>query len=664
MADKLLGITETGRELQVPETELNLGGYGDYYKAQTPVAPTFEKAAKQQALTQFQKNKNEIEGTALKSAQEIQSQGQEMQTQLSLGSYMREQSAEKAGWTGGYMLDQARQGEFLKSTIQSQLYGAQELQKYGLDTQLEAARMAYDLGKEQLAFQYYNEAYQKALQESQLFGYYVSPENRDMLNQYQAAQKTLQTATPNTPEYTKAQGIVGKINEFYSTEGLTEADLRTFSNATLEMQAIMAGRFDAAMASLEDDPSKFLVKNSDGTYAADANGNYITLDFDEITSNDLVSYLASDDSGAATSGSAVKSFLRNLGQGTINGYLSSLGEDETGDGEGFMEWLEDNPNQIQGWIESLNLTPAQEANLKNELGQALTVNFSGPKGAISATFDLFEGTVNVAGRSPGGGGEEVLEGENPLTIPPSRTEGSVGWNEEENRFDVFDGENFVRANEEQINSYLNNWADDYKDLDGKKINWNDWYSQASSVADGTGWDWTTKDYINNFIRDQAYIESIKDGTIPNQFLDGTDGRSGWQEIALFAARQVPSQNKDDTQSFIKNMMSKMLSINPDDIEITTWSPSAFSNFPSIKIKKTVGREWLENDKTKELNGKYILYTQTNSGEDSTGYDIGGTGVNNRLFTTGTGLNNKWLGDRFGDYAYMIQQIFTQYRNRE
>lgn len=223
MAEKMLGLTESGREIKAPETELNLGTYGEYYQQQVPVETTFQKAATQQAETQFQKNVSDVKATAYKGASEIQAQGQEMQTQLSLGSYMREQSAEKAGWTGGYMLDQVRQGEFLKSTIQSQLYGAQELQKYGLDTQLEAARLAYDLGKEQLAFQYYNEAYQRSLQEAQLYGYYISPENRDMLNQYEAANNVLATGTEGTPEYTKALEIKNRIESFYGPE-FSEAD--------------------------------------------------------------------------------------------------------------------------------------------------------------------------------------------------------------------------------------------------------------------------------------------------------------------------------------------------------------------------------------------------------------------------------------------------------
>jgi hypothetical protein len=659
--DKVLGLTETGQEVkELPQTTLPLGETGQYYNDQVPLPTTFEANAQKVSKAQFNQNVANMDASALRGATELQTQGQQMQTQLSLGEYMRDQSAEKAGWTGGYMLDQARQGEYLKTSIQSQLYGAQELQRFGMETQLEAARAAYDLGKEQLALQYYNEAYQKALTEAQMFGYYVAPETRDMFNQYQAAL----TALNADPEDQNAQRIKQTVETFYNKEGLTEADIRTFSQTTLEMQQIMSAKLDAAMATIEDDPAKFLVKNTDGTYATDSLGNYITLNFNDITQADLMDYLRSDDSGVGTSDAAVKSYLRFLGQSTINSYFSSLGTDEVGDTEGFQDWLQDNPNQVKDWLASVFGENANE--LAGQLGNEININLSTAKGSITATFDLTTGQIkNAQGQGQGPGG--VSEGENPLTIPPSRTQGSVGWNEEQNRFEVFDGENFVKANEEQINSYLNNWADDYKDLNGKKINWGDWYSQASTVADGAGWDWSTKDYINNFIKDQEYIEAIKTKNIPQEFLDGRDGRSGWQEIALFAARQVPSQNKDDTQSFLKNMMSTMLSIDPDDIEITTWSPSGFtlSNFPAIKIKQITGREWLGDiGKAAESGGKYVFYTQKNSGEGTTGYDLGGTGVNNPLFTTGTGLNNKWLGDRFGDYAYMIQQIFTEYRNRE
>ncbi len=663
MADKLLGLTESGREVEPPKTDLNLGNYGEYYNQQLPVQSTFQKAAEVQAETQFQKNVSDVKATAYKSAAELQSQGQEMQTQLSLGSYMREQSAEKAGWTGGYMLDQVRQGDFLKSTIQSQLYGAQELQKYGLDTQLEAARLAYDLGKDQLAFQYYNEAYQRSLQEAQLYGYYISPENRDMLNQYEAANNVLTTATEGTPEYNKALDIKTKIESFYGPD-FSEADLRTFSTATLEMQQIMAGRFDAAMASIEDDPSKFLVKNADGTYATDANGNYLTLDFDDITANDLISYLASDDTGTATSGSAVRSFLRQLGQGTINSYLSSLGEDETGDGEGFLEWLSDNPNAIENWITSLNLTKEQEQKLRSDLGESVNITFSGPKGTVNAEFDLFGGEVR-SGQKSNNNNEENETPENPFTPPPANTEdiedGTIAYDSD--KFVKWEDNQWKEMNTTEINEYLNDYVKDFEMFDGTNYSWDSYYDSTNALHTARfGQAPSLRDVYNAFVYDVSYQEALTSG----DFSKLSPQQLQWNELQLHISRAIPSGDAAQTKSYFTKIISKALGVEEADIELDTYS----AGYPSIKIKgnesSNVGfLNELTPVSAKYENGKYVFYTLTTSpSENIVGrLGISGTGVNNLFYKSGSGLNDKYLKDKTGDYAYILSYILGQVKSR-
>lgn len=377
---------------------------GSYYSDQVPLKTTFETRAEGTATAQFNKNVAETKGSLIPGASELVKTGGEMQTQLALGDYMRAQSSEKAGWTGGYMLDQARQGEYLKATIQAQMYSAQDLQKYGLESQLEAARMAYELGKDNLANQYYNEAYQRALTEANMFGYYVAPETRDMFNQYQAALTALR-ANPDDPD---AKRIRDTVEEYYGKEGLTEADIKAYSQTTLEMQQIMAGKFDAAMAIIEGDPSKFLVKDENGNYAEDANGNYITLDMDDISKNDLMNFLTSDNtSQTKTSDAAVRSYLRFLGQSTINSYFSSLGEDETGTNQGFVAWLNSNPNQLLQWV---NTIFGEDATAKKEfltqIGEELSINLSSPKGSITAIFNLKDLLVKAGSSATSGSSGE------------------------------------------------------------------------------------------------------------------------------------------------------------------------------------------------------------------------------------------------------------------
>lgn len=441
------------------KTDLKLGSY---YSDQVPLKPSYVSRGEQMAESQFNQNVTQAKGSALPGAEELVKTGGEMQTQLALGDYMRAQSAEKAGWTGGYMLDQARQGEYLKATIQAQMYSAQDLQKYGLESQLEAARMAYDLGKEQLAQQYYNEAYQRALTEAQMFGYYVSPETRDMFNQYQAA-LTARNANPDDPD---ANRIIDTVELFYGKEGLTEADIRTFSQTTLEMQQIMSAKFDAAMATIESDPSKFLVKDESGNYAFDANGNYITLDMDDINKNDLMNFLTSDNSSQTkTSDAAVRSYLRFLGQSTINSYFSSLGENETANNQGFIDWLNQNPNQLLQWVNTIfSEDEKSKTDFLTQIGEELSINLSGAKGSITATFNIKENKVELGTLSSGGndGGNNntswtsgVSSAEsvvNYFNIPFNNT--SISWNQLSSLYSDFGDKANTTLSKDQIASFF------------------------------------------------------------------------------------------------------------------------------------------------------------------------------------------------------------------
>jgi hypothetical protein len=402
--EEVVGLTQTGAEvvkpIEPPKTSLDLG---QYYNDRIPteMVTSWESNAEQQSGLKFQENVVKAKGSMLRTRQEMEQAGVEGQTQLALGQYMREQSAEKAGWTGGYMLDQARQGEYLKSTIQAQLYGQQELQKYGMESQLEAARLAYDLGKEQLALQYYNEAYQKALTEAQLFGYYVAPETRDMFNQYQAAL----TALAANPGDERALDVKTKVEDFYKNgQQLTEADIRKFSTATFEMNQYMEAKLEAALTLIDEDPSKFIVKDNNGNYAVDANNRYVMLDFDDVNSDDLMTFLRSDnEAGSKTSDYAVKSYMRYLGQRTINGYFSTLKEDEEPTSEGFLSWAESNPSLVNEWFRN-TIAEGNKNEFFTQVGEKFTANLTGPNGSISVTFDLKNNKVLASGGAIDGSG--------------------------------------------------------------------------------------------------------------------------------------------------------------------------------------------------------------------------------------------------------------------
>ena len=150
---------------------------------------SWETKAEDRAKADYKAAVLESKTNYLTNRQEIESQGQTFQQQIDMQKYSQNQSNEKAGWTGGYILDTERQMSYLKQGIQSQMYGAMELQKYGYDTSLAAARLAYDTNKYDLALEYYNTALSRAVSEAEITGYYVSPEVTEHLNQYSIASK-------------------------------------------------------------------------------------------------------------------------------------------------------------------------------------------------------------------------------------------------------------------------------------------------------------------------------------------------------------------------------------------------------------------------------------------------------------------------------------------
>jgi hypothetical protein len=355
----------------VRPTELSLGG-PNYYETQAPLVSTWESNAQQQAGLQFQKDIVTARQTMVQNRQQMELEGSQAQTQLALGDYMRSQSAEKAGWTGGYMLDQKRQGDYLRASIQAQMYGAQELQRYGMETQLEAARLAFDLGKEQLAYQLYQQEQQKAITEAQMFGYYISPEIKDMFNQLRTANSVVADTNATEAERQRAQSVIAQINAWFGEENLDPNDIMKFAEVTMEREQWNQAKLDAVLATINDDPSIFLQRNADGTYVIDpVNGQYIKLNFDDINSEDLGLFLSKDDnSNNKFADAAFRSYAKFLAQTTINDFFNSLGEGVVPTAEAFRNFL-----AVEG-ADKLKAFRDKNPSLKGIIDAILAENFN------------------------------------------------------------------------------------------------------------------------------------------------------------------------------------------------------------------------------------------------------------------------------------------------
>lgn len=295
------------------------------------------KQYEQDLLTQDQnylQNRSTIENNAVN-----------YQAQSDMMKYQNNQTAEKVGWTGGYVLDQNRQSEYLKQSIQAQMYGAMELQKYGYDSALSAARLSYDLNQQEFAHKYYQEAQAAALSEAQLTGVYFSAEVKDMMAQLGVAKQKKNDQSLSQEERDKATKLEQQIEDWFKENKISKEGVKTLEawqaeQATeLQWSNELWERYNATMKTLESDfatnPSKFIWLDENGDETFDGL-NIKTGNWDAMSGADILNYITTKDKQGNT-------VLNGYASNQFYSYLDSsiVGQAESG----FAKWCES-----QGYI--------------------------------------------------------------------------------------------------------------------------------------------------------------------------------------------------------------------------------------------------------------------------------------------------------------------------
>lgn len=291
--------------------------------ASTPIETTMDRDAREKAQMQYGSDVLTAKQNAQQNAVTLKQNTSQYQEQADMMQYQNNQSAEKVGWTGGYVLDQNRQMDYLKASLAAQMYGAIELQKYGYDTSLAAARLSYDLNQKEYARQYYQDAVNKALNEAQITGVYISAEIQDMLNQRTIAQKALEDEgyeynaetgkwlrdgqEPDSQDYQ----LIKTINDWFTSNGITEAGQKTLAaiqaentdalNWHTQLWTEYNAALQAAKADIDDNPTVFLMYGEDnnlvytGATSQDNLGESLggevkTIDLSGLTPDELEEY--------------------------------------------------------------------------------------------------------------------------------------------------------------------------------------------------------------------------------------------------------------------------------------------------------------------------------------------------------------------------------------
>jgi hypothetical protein len=262
-------------------------------------AYSWETKGKDLAENAYQQKVLEEKQGMLTQRQELEKNAQQYQTQADMQKYSDNQTADKVGWTGGYVLDQERQREYMKQSIQAQLYGAMELQKYGYDTAMAAARLSYDANLLNYSQEYYNQAVQNALNEAQVTGVYFSAEVKDMLSQYTIAEAKLQDSTLSEDEKARAQKVKDTIDNWFGSENnISKEGIKTLeawnAEQSLELQwsQELWTQYNAALQSIKEDINKqttFIALDENGNYIYDGN-TVRTIDMTNMSNKDLAQY--------------------------------------------------------------------------------------------------------------------------------------------------------------------------------------------------------------------------------------------------------------------------------------------------------------------------------------------------------------------------------------
>ena len=294
---------------------------------------SFMDQGRDAAQIQYDADALKAEQNALFARQEFMREAEQGQTQKDVQKYLDNQSAEKAGWTGGYRLDQDRQRQYLEATVQASMYNAQEMQKFGLESSLQAARLAYEQGKTALAMEYYKLELDRSMNEAQLTGIYFSPEQKDMLGQLRAAEDTYNNLTVSTEDKDRAGKIINSIENWFSTNGLSKEGIRTLAKLDSDRNDLMVKQ-STILAAIETIPSgAYALKDNKGNYIMSADGLTVQYFMPSIASaNDKYNYFSGNytiDGKTVDTGKQVfVQELNKLNNQTLNSWYGNLSQDD------------------------------------------------------------------------------------------------------------------------------------------------------------------------------------------------------------------------------------------------------------------------------------------------------------------------------------------------
>lgn len=161
----------------------------DKYKATDDSDYSWNKIAGQRAQSIYEQEEGQVLADYAKTMQEIKAAGSQAMEEYFAAAYEGAQTADKMGWSGGQLDSQSTAIKFLQAQESAKMLNKFELQEYGFESQLSVARMYAAAKKDELAYEIYKDEYNKAIQQAETTGYYISPEAKELFLQIDAADR-------------------------------------------------------------------------------------------------------------------------------------------------------------------------------------------------------------------------------------------------------------------------------------------------------------------------------------------------------------------------------------------------------------------------------------------------------------------------------------------
>lgn len=190
-------------------------GMEDQYAAEEGNDYSWNDIAKHRSQYVYEQQANQVLSDYAKSMSEIKEAGAQAMDQYFGAAYSANQTADKMGWQGGQVTSNDAKTAFLKASTAANLYNKFELQEYGVDSQLEVARMYAEANMEALALDIYQDELNKAVREAELVGYYISPEASEMMKQREVANKILDNPNSTLEQRQRANTVIGASNAYF-----------------------------------------------------------------------------------------------------------------------------------------------------------------------------------------------------------------------------------------------------------------------------------------------------------------------------------------------------------------------------------------------------------------------------------------------------------------